>query len=69
MSYYDDTPEKVEKAREALQTLKEIEGSTQLYVWKRGSVEIAYNSIENLKKAVQTLGYEWEKGTVKSTLK
>ena len=68
MSYYCDT-EKVEKAREALQTLKEIEGSTQLYVWKRGSVEIAYNSIGNLKKAVQTLGDEWETGTVKSTSK
>lgn len=64
MSYFDDTADKVEKARRTLEEMKDFESSTPMFTWKQGNVEIAYNSIESLHNAVERLGYEWETGTM-----
>jgi hypothetical protein len=62
MNYYDDTPERIEKAQKELEEMKDFERSTPMYVWKKGSVVISYNTLESLQHAVKVLGYQWNEG-------
>lgn len=61
-NYMDYIPVKIETAQKELEEMKDFERNTPMYMWKKGSVVISYNTLENLQHAVKVLGYQWNEG-------
>lgn len=54
--------ENIEKAKERLSCLKRQASEMTMHTWKTGGLEISYRRMDNLRRAVETLGYQWEDG-------
>lgn len=54
--------ENLERAKERLSHLKKQTSKMTMHTWKKASLEISYRRMDNLRRAVDALGYQWEDG-------
>lgn len=56
--------ENLEKATARLKHLKRRVEKMTMHTWKMGGLEISYSRMDNLRRAVKALGYQWEDGKI-----